>query len=38
VNARDKLDATVIGSGTVDYMGSPTLEEAIFGSGSIQEK
>ncbi len=38
VNARDKLDATIMGSGTVDYMGSPTLEEAIFGSGSIQEK
>ena len=38
VNARDKLDASVIGSGTVDYMGSPTLKEAIFGSGSIQQK
>jgi hypothetical protein len=35
---RDRLDVTIIGSGSVSYSGSPQVKQSIRGSGSLQKK
>lgn len=38
VNVSDELDATISGSGTVRYIGSPKITKNITGSGEIRQK
>jgi len=37
VDVTDTLDATVTGSGTIEYLGDPELSSSISGSGDIQQ-
>jgi Putative auto-transporter adhesin, head GIN domain len=38
LNATDKLDATIMGSGDIKYTGSPIVKQNILGSGSVQKR
>jgi hypothetical protein len=35
VNARESLDATIIGTGSVEYLGKPKVQQSILGSGKV---
>ena len=37
VNASEKLDATVVGAGSVEYVGDPTVEQDVSGAGRISK-
>lgn len=38
VNVSDELDATVTGTGSVEYIGDPTVKERVSGTGSVQQR
>lgn len=38
VNVRERLDATVSGLGSVEYIGSPALQEHVTGLGTIRQR
>ncbi len=38
VNCTGDLNARIIGSGTVTYTGTPSVQQSITGSGSIQHR
>lgn len=38
VQVRNRLDATVSGAGSIEYIGSPDLYEQVTGMGSIQQR
>ena len=38
VNASEELDATVLGIGSIEYIGSPQIKESVKGMGVIKKK
>ena len=38
VNARNALDATVGGAGSVEYVGDPTVEQDVSGAGRVRKR
>jgi hypothetical protein len=38
INARDKLDARISGSGYIEYAGDPTVSQSITGSGRLRRQ
>jgi hypothetical protein len=38
VASRDRLDVSIIGSGSVAYSGSPQIQQSILGSGTLEKK
>lgn len=38
INVRDKIEGTLSGSGTIEYMGNPTLFVVVSGSGVVRKR
>lgn len=38
VNASKQLDASIIGYGVVEYVGSPTVRKSVLGLGAVTKK
>jgi len=38
LNTSQKLDANIMGSGSIKYVGDPVVTQHILGSGSIQKQ